>query len=62
MSLVFGYMVLGIICIICMYIFINVLIHHWKTDKMSFIVILVVILALALGITGLMLGGSGYEF
>lgn len=59
MSMVLGYMVLGIICIVCMYIFLNIMIQHWKTDKMSFIVVLAVILALALGITGLILKGMG---
>lgn len=57
MSMVVGYMVLGIVCTICMCIFITEMIHHWKTDKMSFIVVLVILLAL--GITGLILKGMG---
>lgn len=59
MSMVLGYMVLGIICIVCMYILINIMIQQWKTDKMSFIVILAVILALVTGIIGLILKGMG---
>lgn len=59
MSMVLGYMVLGIVCIVCMYILINIMIQQWKTDKMSFIVILAVILALVTGIIGLILKGMG---
>lgn len=58
-SMVLGYISLGIIVIIFSYVMVNVMIHQWKDDKKSFMISLGLILALALGITGLILKGMG---
>lgn len=58
-SMVLGYVSLGIIAIIFSYVMVNVMIHQWKEDKKSFMISVGLILALALGIIGLILKGMG---
>lgn len=58
-SMVLGYVSLGIIVIIFSYVMVNVMIHQWKDDKKSFMISVGLIVALALGIIGLILKGLG---
>lgn len=59
MSMILGYISIIIVAIIFVYVMGSVMIHQWKDDKKSFMVSLGLVLALVLGITGLVLKGMG---
>lgn len=59
MSMVLGYISIIIVAIIFTYVMGSAMLHQWKDDKKSFMVSLGLVLALVLGITGLVLKGMG---
>lgn len=59
MSMVLGYVSIIMVAIIFSYTMGSAMIHQWKTDKKSFMISLGLVLALALGIIGLILKGMG---
>ncbi|XWX30019.1 hypothetical protein KQUDLBSD_CDS0190 [Staphylococcus phage PG-2021_40] len=59
MSMVLGYISIIIVAIIFTYVMGSAMLHQWKDDKKSFMVSLGLVLALVLGITGLILKGMG---
>lgn len=58
-SMVLGYVSIIMVAIIFSYTMGSAMIYQWKTDKKSFMISLGLILALVLGITGLILKGMG---
>ena len=59
MSTVLGYIALAILCVVFIYVMVRVMIYEWKEDKNSFMIILSLIVALVIAITGLILKGMG---
>ena len=59
MSMVLGYIALAILCVVFIYVMVRVMIYEWKEDKNSFMIILSLIVALVIAITGLILKGMG---
>ena len=59
MSMVLGYISVAIICVVFIYVIGRVMIYEWKEDKKSFMIILALVVALVIAITGLILKGMG---
>uniref|UniRef100_A0AAU8GUF1 Uncharacterized protein n=1 Tax=Mammaliicoccus phage MSShimriz1 TaxID=3230127 RepID=A0AAU8GUF1_9VIRU len=59
MSMILGYIAIGIVAIIFIYVMGSAMIYQWKDDKKSFMISAGLIVALALGIIGLILKGMG---
>ena len=59
MSTVLGYIAISIVVIVFIYVMGRVLIYEWKEDKNSFMIILSLVVALVIAITGLILKGVG---
>lgn len=67
MSMILGYIAVGIVTIIFIYVMgramisamISAMIYLWKDDKKSFMVSVGLVLALVIAITGLILKGMG---
>ena len=59
MSMVLGYIALAILCVVFIYVMVRVMIYEWKEDKNSFMIILALVVALVIAITGLILKGMG---
>ena len=59
MSTVLGYIAISIVVIVFIYVMGRVLIYEWKEDKNSFMIILSLVVALVIAITGLILKGMG---
>ena len=57
--MVLGYIALSIVAIVFIYVMGRVMIYEWKEDKNSFMIILSLVVALAVAITGLILKGIG---
>ncbi|XWX32585.1 hypothetical protein LCFBJUUZ_CDS0126 [Staphylococcus phage PG-2021_76] len=59
MSMVLGYVSIIMVAIIFIYVMGSAMIYQWKDDKKSFMISAGLIVALALGIIGLILKGMG---
>lgn len=59
MSTILGSVAIVIVAIVLIYIIGSALIHQWKEDKKSFMIILALVVALVISITGLVLKGMG---
>lgn len=59
MSMVLGYIAVAIVAIVFIYVMGRVMIYEWKEDKNSFMIILSLVVALVIAITGLILKGVG---
>lgn len=59
MSTVLGYIAIAIVAIVFMYVIGSAMIYEWKEDKKSFMLILALVVALVIAITGLILKGMG---
>lgn len=59
MSMVLGYIAVGIVGVIFIYVMGSAMIYQWKDDKKSFMVTVGMVLALVIAITGLILKGMG---
>lgn len=59
MSMVLGYVSISIVFLVFIYVMGRVMIYEWKEDKNSFMIILSLVVALVIAITGLILKGMG---
>lgn len=59
MSMVLGYVSISIVFLVFIYVMGRVMIYEWKEDKNSFMIILALVVALVIAITGLILKGMG---
>ena len=59
MSMVLGYVSISIVFLVFIYVIGKVMIYEWKEDKKSFMIILALVVALVIAITGLILKGMG---
>lgn len=59
MSTVLGYIAVAIVCVVFICVIGKVMIYEWKEDKNSFMIILALVVALVIAITGLILKGMG---
>lgn len=59
MSMILGYIAIGIVAIIFIYVMGSAMIYQWKDDKKSFMISVGMVLALVIAITGLILKGMG---
>lgn len=58
-SMILGYIAIGIVAIIFIYVMGSAMIYQWKDDKKSFMISVGMVLALVIAITGLILKGMG---